>query len=131
MLLKYSCYFSLCVTFPMLNVVSRLRACSETSLATFRFFTKLWAVIQPLFFCQDIRSPAQKPWCTFKSWSSVQEIFSSKINKWNIVIQKRNVWQNNFITLLGVMLNFANDASEHALNLPTAFNMGKVTQRKK
>jgi len=41
------------------------------------------------------------------------------------------VWQNNFITLLGVMLNFANDASEHALNLPTAFNMGKVTQRKK
>jgi len=62
MLLKYSCYFFLCVTFPMLNVVSRLKACSEASLATLRFFTKLWAVIQPLFFCQDIRSLLQKPW---------------------------------------------------------------------
>ena len=50
MLLKYSCYFFLCVTFPVLNVVSRLKACSEPSMATFRFFTKLWAVIQsPLF----------------------------------------------------------------------------------
>jgi len=104
--LKYSCYFFLCVTFTVLNVVSRLRACSEASLATFRFFTQLWAVIQPLFFCQDIRSPVQKQKSTFKSWSGVQEIFSSKINKWNNISQKRNVWQNNFITLLGVMQEY-------------------------
>jgi len=45
----------------------------------------------------------QNPWSTFKSWSSVQEMFCSKINKWNIVSQKRNVLQSNFITLLGVM----------------------------
>ena len=28
-------------------------------------------------------------------------------------------------------LNVANDVSEHALNLLTTFNMGKVTQREK
>jgi len=47
------------------------RACSGASVATFRFFTKLWAVIQPLFCWQDTRPDFKKPWSTLRSWSSV------------------------------------------------------------
>ena len=78
MLFKYSCYFLRCVTFRVLNVVSRLKACSEASLAAFRFFKKMWAVMWLLFCCQHFGSAFIKPWSTFRSGSSVQEYFPAR-----------------------------------------------------
>jgi len=85
----------------VLNVVSRLRACSEASLAAFRFFKKMWAVMWPLFCCQDFGSAYKKVWSTFRSWSSVQEYFPARSTS-ETFSQKRHLLQNKFVPLIGM-----------------------------
>ena len=86
--LKYSCCFLLHFTFPMLNTVSKFRTCSEALLATFRFFTRLWAVIQPWVHCQDVRSALKKLGSTFRSWSSVKESFPTRRTSETLSVRK-------------------------------------------
>ena len=101
-LIKYSYCFPLLVTFPVLNAGGRPRARSEASLTTSRFFTKLWAVIELLFYCQDFGSALKKPWSTFRSWSTVQESFPTTSTSETLSVRREESVAENFIALLGV-----------------------------